>query len=142
MRIGKSSSEGIDEQTRRVEITFDAFRFCKSDVSNYFFEIKNTFTNVLFTLLRHDWKFFWMCCTIVIWSLRKENATGLNHTLKIIKPLRLMIMFCGENASVEKHQYNDEPVECLRFDSLPASPSHSSYQPVKSFVLKLHLGRR
>jgi len=41
-------------------------------------------------------------------------------------PIKLPIVLCGQDASVEEHQNNDEPVECLGFDSLAAG-SASKY---------------
>lgn len=47
-------------------------------------------------------------------------------TLKMVKPLRLPVMFSGQNHCVEKYKHNDEPIKCLWLDSFPTGTPHSS----------------
>ncbi len=46
--------------------------------------------------------------------------------MKLIQPLLLLVILRGENAGVEEDKNDDEPVEGLRLDGLPAGTAESA----------------
>lgn len=52
-------------------------------------------------------------------------ALPTQNTLKIIQPMRLIVVFGRQNSGVQENQYYDQPVENLRLDGFSTGPSHS-----------------
>lgn len=69
----------------------------------------------------------------VIGSKGMLRSKPYNHTLEVVQVWRLIVMFGGQHAGVQKHQQNDDPVECLRLDGLAAGAPQPPIDSVKVF---------
>lgn len=62
-------------------------------------------------------------------QLRRKTSSSL--TLELTEPVRLAVMFTGQDCCVEEDEDDNEPVEGLRFDCLatrsPCSPVDPAY---------------
>jgi hypothetical protein len=56
----------------------------------------------------------------------KEVQMNEEFTLKIIQPLRLVVMLSGKNHCIEKYKHNDEPIKCLWLDCFSTGTPHPS----------------
>jgi len=59
------------------------------------------------------------------------NEPCSKYTLAHIEPMRLSVIFRGENDGVDEDQYDDEPVEPLRLDRLATSLT-TSMRPLEN----------
>ena len=65
-------------------------------------------------------------------KLNNNNNNPKVVYLKVVEPLWLVVVLCGEDARVQKDKDNDEPEHGLRFHGPPTVPPNFSVPPANN----------
>lgn len=66
--------------------------------------------------------------------LATSGSGIVTFTLKVVQPVRLIVVLRGEDAGIQENQNYDQPVEDLGLDGLSAGSSHPSVHSANSIL--------